>query len=229
MLWLCNPHNPLGLVPSRAWLDAVVHWALDRGLRVLSDEVWSDIVYAPHRHTCAASLSPDAGRQMATVYGFSKGFGLAGLRIACIVCSDSAWLGEMIRAADLDSTVGGAATLSQIAAVAAMECGQAWLQGFLEHLHAQRDLLTARVARWPGVLPAVPQGTFVAFPRIDALDPDGERVCAHLLAQARVALVPGVPRWFGEGARGHLRISFATSRHLLQRALDRLDGVLLRS
>jgi cystathionine beta-lyase len=229
MLWLCNPHNPLGLVPARAWLEAVVHWAIGHGLRVLSDEVWSDIVYAPHRHTSAATLSPEAARQVVMVYGFSKGFGLAGLRIGCIVCADPAWLRRMAQAAEAESTVGGAATLSQVAAVAAMEDGGDWLRGFVEHLRAQRDLTAMRIARWPGVQVAAPQGTFVMFPRIDAIDADAERLCTRLLAEARVALVPGSPRWFGPGARGHLRLCFATSRGLLERALDRLDTVLLRS
>ena len=226
MLWLCNPHNPLGRVPSRAWLEAVVHWAIGRGLRVLSDEVWSDIVYAPHQHTCAAALSADAARQVVTVYGFSKGFGLAGLRIGCLVCGDPAWLRQMVQAADAESTVSGAATLSQVAAVAAMEDGREWLARFVEHLRAQRDLAVARIARWPGVAVDEPQGTFVVFPRIAAIDPDAVRLCERLLATARVALVPGSPRWFGPGAQGHLRLCFATSRGLLLRALDRLDLAL---
>src|SRR5262249_21215272 len=45
MLWLCNPHNPLGVVYPREWLVKVAEWALRRRLRILSDEVWSDIVY----------------------------------------------------------------------------------------------------------------------------------------------------------------------------------------
>src|SRR5882672_10629615 len=50
MLWLCNPHNPLGVVYPSAWLKSVAEWAVSHGLRILSDEIWSDIVYAPHHH-----------------------------------------------------------------------------------------------------------------------------------------------------------------------------------
>ncbi len=77
MLWLCNPHNPLGVVYSGDWLLKVADWAITHRLRIVSDEIWSDIVYAPNRHVAVASLSPQIARNTVTVYGFSKNFALA--------------------------------------------------------------------------------------------------------------------------------------------------------
>ena len=71
-----------------------------------------------------------------------------------------------------------------------------------------------------------PQGTYVIFPNVKDLDDDSERLCRRLHDQARVALVPGLPRWFGEGSAGHVRICFATSRGILQEAFDRMDAEL---
>src|SRR5256885_1024639 len=113
-LWLCNPHNPLGAVYSREWLKQVAEWALGRGLRILSDEVWSDIVYAPHRHVSLASLSPEIARSTVTVYGFSKNFALAGLRVGCVICPDAEWKKEIVAASDAESTVYGVSVLSQV-------------------------------------------------------------------------------------------------------------------
>ncbi len=228
MLWLCNPHNPLGLVHARPWLEAVLQWALGCGLRVLSDEVWSDIVYAPHRLVSPAALSAEAAGRIVTIYGFSKGFALAGLRVGCIVCTDPAWFRAIAEASDAQSTVYGVSTLSQVAATAALEEARPWLQGFVHHLQAQRDFAVARLRRWPGVQLREPQGTYVLFPEVRALDADAERLCADLKEQARVALVPGAERWFGRGAAGHLRLCFATSRRILETALDRIDGWLER-
>src|SRR5437763_2865077 len=164
MLWLCNPHNPLGAVYSREWLKQVAEWALGRGLRILSDEVWSDIVYAPHRHVSLASLSPEIARSTVTVYGFSKNFALAGLRVGCLVCADPEWKKEIVAASDAESTVYGVSVLSQVAVVAALNDGREWLAQFLRHLEKQRDYVAERLSQWPGVTVNPPQGTYVIFP-----------------------------------------------------------------
>ena len=228
MLWLCNPHNPLGVVYSRNWLEKVAEWAIHRGLRIVSDEIWSDIVYTPHRHVSLASFSSEIARNTVTVYGFSKNFALAGLRVGCLICSDPEWKKEIVAASDAESTVYGVSVLSQIAVVAALTEGREWLAGFVKHLQSQCDYVLGRLARWPGVTAQRPQGTYVVFPDVHGLFEDAERLCQHLRDHARVALVPGAPRWFGPGARGHLRICFATSRRILQEAFDRLEPVVTR-
>jgi aspartate/methionine/tyrosine aminotransferase len=226
MMWLCHPHNPLGLVKDPAWLRPVAEWAVARGLWILSDEVWSDIVYPPHRIVSVAALSQEIAARTVTVYGFSKGFGLAGLRIGAIVCTDAQRLEQIVSSADVRSTVAGASVLSQVGAAAAVTSAGSWLDGFLRHLRDQRDYALARLAAWPTVTAAVPQGTFVVFPNVSGLSQNTEELCAMLLRRAGVALVPGTPRWFGPGAAGHLRISFATSRQVLAEAFDRLDPVI---
>jgi bifunctional pyridoxal-dependent enzyme with beta-cystathionase and maltose regulon repressor activities len=226
MLWLCNPHNPLGVVYSRRWLQAVTEWAIKRGLRILSDEIWSDVVYPPHRHTAVASLSQEIALRTVTVYGFSKNFALAGLRVGCVICNDPQWRREIVVASDAESTVYGTSVLSQIAVIAALRDGASWLSGFVAHLHAQRDYAVERLSQWPGVTVNLPQGTYVIFPSITSLDGDAERFCQLLRDQARVALVPGLPRWFGEGSAGHVRLCFATSRAILQEAFDRMEPVV---
>jgi len=228
MLWLCNPHNPLGVVYPREWLMQVAAWAVNKGLRILSDEIWSDIIYAPHRHTSVAALSPEIARNTVTVYGFSKNFALAGLRVGCVVSTDAEWLKQIVAASDAESTVYGVSVLSQVAVIAAIEQGQSWLQDFVRHLQAQRDYVLERLAQWPGVSAHSPQGTYVVFPKIAALDKDSEHFCEYLRQQARVALVPGAARWFGPGAKGHVRLCFATSRRLLQEAFDRMQPAIMR-
>lgn len=226
MLWLCNPHNPLGVVYPREWLFQVAEWAVGRDLRLVSDEIWSDIVYPPHTHVALASLSPEIARRTVTVYGFSKNFALAGLRVGCVVCSDPQWRKQIIAASDAENTVYGVSVLSQVAAAAAVEHGGDWLAAFVRHLREQRDFAVERLTQWPGVTVEAPQGTYVVFPSVRGLTDDAEHLCEQLRQQARVALVPGAARWFGPGAGGHLRLCFATSRRILEQAFDRLDPVV---
>jgi aspartate/methionine/tyrosine aminotransferase len=228
MLWLCSPHNPLGVVYPAAWLKSVAEWAIERGLRILSDEIWSDIVYPPHRQSAVAALSPEIARNTVTIYGFSKNFALAGLRVGCVICTDPEWRKKIVATSDAESTVYGVSALSQVAVIGALSDGQEWLAEFVSHLHSQRDYVVERLKRWPGVTAFAPQGTYVLFPDIRELDDDAERLCRTLLDRARVALVPGAARWFGPGAGGHVRICFATSRGILQEAFDRLEGVVVR-
>jgi aspartate/methionine/tyrosine aminotransferase len=229
MLWLCNPHNPLGVVYSREWLSRVSEWAVSKGLRILSDEIWADIVYGPHRHVSVAELSPEIARNTVTVYGFSKNFALAGLRVGCVICTNPEWLKDIVATSDAASTVYGVSVLSQVAVIAAVTHGRPWLDEFVGHLHRQRDFVMERLSRWPGVTVHPPEGTYVVFPCINKLDHDAERFCGVLHEQARVALVPGAPRWFGPGARGHVRICFATSHAILQEAFDRMEPVVMKN
>jgi aspartate/methionine/tyrosine aminotransferase/2-polyprenyl-6-methoxyphenol hydroxylase-like FAD-dependent oxidoreductase len=226
MLWLCNPHNPLGVVYSREWQQHVAEWAIARELRIVSDEIWSDIVYTPHQHVSLASISPEIAMKTVTVYGFSKNFALAGLRVGCVICPNVQWKKEIVAASDAESTVYGVSVLSQVAVIAALNDGRQWLAEFVQHLQAQRDYVVERLAAWPGVTVNPPQGTYVIFPDVRSLSHDSEHLCQQLRDQARVALVPGAPRWFGPGASGHLRICFATSRRILQEAFDRLEPVV---
>src|SRR5260370_27930103 len=172
MLWLCNPHNPLGVVYPREWLWPVAEWAVQNGLRILSDEIWSDIVYAPHRHVALASLSPEIARNTVTVYGFSKNFALAGLRVGCVICANPEWKREIVAASDAESTVYGGSVLSQERANPALCGGGSWLEEFVLHLQGQRDFAVERLSRWPGVIASPPQGTYVIFPHVRSLDPD---------------------------------------------------------
>jgi aspartate/methionine/tyrosine aminotransferase len=143
-----------------------------------------------------------------------------------LICRDPEWKKEIVAASDAESTVYGVSVLSQVAVIAALTDGREWLAEFVRHLQAQRDYVINRLAKWPGVTVPQPQGTYVVFPDVRSLSDDSEALCRQLLEQARVALVPGAPRWFGPGAGGHLRICFATSHRILHEAFDRLEPVI---
>jgi len=225
MLSICNPHNPLGHVWTRAELEALGELALRHDLVILSDEVWSDIVYRPGAMISTASLSPEIAARTYTVYGFSKGYGLAGLRLGVVLCPSADAALRLAEVSHANETAYGVSTLSQIAGVAALERAGAWQRRFVNHLERNRDLAVARLNAMPGVSCEQPEGTFVVFPAIEGLggEVDESVIAERIHRQARVAVVPGSPRFFGPGAAGHLRLSLATSRGLLVEALDRLD------
>ncbi|WP_216906860.1 pyridoxal phosphate-dependent aminotransferase [Synechococcus sp. CCY 0621] len=227
VLCLCNPHNPLGRCFRRDELEALGRFCLERGLRVLSDEVWSDVVYPPATFTSWLAMAPELAGLGAVVHGFSKSFGLAGLRVGYVAMADPEAAARLLADSELPSTVDGVATLSQVAATAAYGPeGLAWLAAFLRHLQARRDQAVTRLAAIPGLRVHPPAATFVLFVGLPPLHESVEELVERLRREHGVAVVPGSPRWFGPGAAGHLRLSFATSEALLAEGLNRLAAGL---
>jgi aspartate/methionine/tyrosine aminotransferase len=226
MIGVCNPHNPLGRVMTREELRAIGELAVEHGLWIMNDEIWSDIVYAPHAHVSIASLSPEIAARTFTVHGFSKAFGLAGLRIGYIVSPSAEVHTALAQSARVHTTMTGVSTLSQVAATAAYERCWYWVEAFLKHLTWARDYVVGRLNRMPGVKCRAPEGTYVLFPDIRALGMSGQELAAYLEREARVAVVPGSPEFFGPGAEGHIRLCFSTSAGILREAMDRIEAAL---
>jgi aspartate/methionine/tyrosine aminotransferase len=226
LISLCNPHNPLGRVLRREELEAIADVALRHNLWILADEVWSDIVYPPHSHVCMATLDRDVAARTFTVFGFSKSYGLAGMRLGLLATPDAAQRRRIMTLAHAEDTAYGASTISQVAGAAAYELGDAWLQRFVAHLRRRRDQAVSALVAMPGVRCASPEGTFVAFPDVSGLGIDERELAGRLLEHDQVAVVPGTRAFFGPGAGGHLRLSFATSRGILAEGLERIAAGL---
>jgi aspartate/methionine/tyrosine aminotransferase len=222
MICLCNPLNPTGKVFTKEELLTLGHIACQHDLIILSDEIWSDIVYKPHTFISIASLNPEIRDRTITITGFSKSYGLAGLRIGAVAATNKNRYNRLYEASLHQSTVHGANLLSQVAATAALDhCGP-WLDEFVSHLHAMRDHCVTRLNAIPGFTCHHPEGCYVAFADITGTGRSSAEIRDLLFDQAKVAVVPGLPEWFGPGAAGYIRLSFATSKAILDEALDRI-------
>lgn len=220
LLSVCHPHNPLGSLWSPREVEEIATFARERGITVLSDEVWSDVVLD------GAPFASFAGMEQPgwVVYGLSKGYGLAGLRIGAIVAPDAAHAASFATAAGFDHTIEGVATLSQVAATAALDDAAEWRQAFLADCARQRDRAIARLGALQGVrIPNNPRATFVLFADIRGTGLDEQTIAERIERLARVRVVPGSPRWFGAGAAGHIRLSLATTETVLDEALARIE------
>lgn len=221
LISICNPHNPLGKVYSKDVLKKVSEIASAHDLWVISDEIWSDIIYDNRDFYTYSAVSEEAKRKSFTVYGFSKSFGIAGLRIGAVLCNDQEILEDFTEKSNFNSTIEGVSTLSQIAASVALEKAKPWYKEFLGHLQQNRDL-AFRLLKGSGlVTPNLPEATFVLFPKIEN-GMSSDQFAQHVLQYGKVAIVPGSERWFGKGAEGHIRICFSTSKEILEQGLNRI-------
>ncbi len=226
LLCLCNPLNPTGKVFTKQELTAIGKIAVKHNIIILSDEIWSDIVFSPSSYVSVASLDEEIRNQTVIVTGFSKSYGLAGLRIGAVVSFNDKNHQTLFEASDHKSTIHGSNVLAQVAATTALnECDQ-WLNQFVTHLHKMREIVVSGLNNLKGVSCYYPQGCYVAFANISATGYTSEYLHALLLKEAKVAIVPGLPKWFGSNAEGNIRISFATSEELLTEAMNRIKKTI---
>jgi aspartate/methionine/tyrosine aminotransferase len=161
-----------------------------------------------------------------TVTGFSKSYGLAGLRIGAVMASNDIHYKKLLDASLHQSTIHGANLISQIAATTALNKCDYWLKDFLAHLTAMRNLCVNELNSMPGFTCVSPEGCYVAFANISATNVSSKQMHQMLLDRAKVAIVPGLKEWFGDGATGYIRMSFATSEEILKDALARIKNVI---
>jgi aminotransferase len=226
MICVCNPLNPTGKVLTKTELEKLISFADKHNLMILSDEIWSDIVFEPAVFTSIASVNETAFRRTITITGFSKSYGLAGLRVGAVLAPDAAMFKQILTASGHESTVHGCNSLGQVAAAAALDEGQEWLSAFLAHLRIMRDKLVPELNSLPGISCPSPDGCYLVFPDIRETGMSPAQLQENLLKEAKVAVVPGLPRWFGDKADGHIRICFATSDEILSEALYRIKKYL---
>lgn len=222
LISICNPHNPVGRVYSKEILKKISEIAAAHDLWVMSDEIWSDIVYDNIEFNTYSSVSEEAKKKSFTVFGFSKSFGIAGLRIGAVLCNDQDILEDFTEKSQFNSTIEGVSTLSQVAASVAIDKAGSWFNDFLAHLQSNRDF-AYNILKKSGILtPNHPEATFVIFPKIEN-GMSSDQFAQHVLQQGKVAIVPGSERWFGKGAEGHVRICFSTSKDILEEGLERIN------
>jgi aspartate/methionine/tyrosine aminotransferase len=223
MICLCNPHNPLGMVYTKEDLELILSLAEKYDLWIMNDEIWSDIVYAEKPFTSILSLGKERNKKTLSVFGFSKSYGIASLRVGCIYAQDPEIFDVIVDRSRVMTTAGGISSLSQVAGIACMDSCRYWLDEFLEYLTANRDYAVERINAMPHVSCRKPQATYLLFVDITDTGLSSETVVERLKSEAQVAFVPGTAKFFGPGAEGYVRICFATSREILAEALDRLE------
>jgi aspartate aminotransferase len=228
LLMLNSPANPTGVVYTRAELEALADVVLGRKLAVLSDEIYEKLVFGDARASCFAALRPGLAEQTITVSGVSKTYAMTGWRIGW-AAGPAAVVKAMGNVQSQQTSC--PCSVSQAAAVAALEGEQACVEQMRREFQARRDLVCARLAAAPGVRSFVPDGAFYAFFDVSAHFgrtlagrpvTDSTSFCLAALEAAHVNLVPGA----AFGAEGFVRLSFATSREQLQGGLDRLETFL---
>ena len=121
MIGLCNPHNPFGVLYRPEDLEHIMQLCEKYDLYIMNDEIWSDIVFPESKFLSIYSLGNERCKRVMSVFGFSKSFGIAGLRAGCIYTTNEELFQGMVEKSAVLTTAGGIASISQIAGMACMD------------------------------------------------------------------------------------------------------------
>jgi aminotransferase len=214
VLVLCYPSNPTGGIMTYEDFLPIARLVEEHDLLVISDEIYAELTYGK-RHVSFASM-PGMQDRTLLVSGFSKAFAMTGWRMGYI-CGHRELIAAMLKIHQY--TVMCAPVMGQVAALEALQNGIEEKERMVE-AYNQRRRLVVKGFRDIGLPCHEPEGAFYAFPSIASTGLTSEKFAERLVAEARVAAVPG--NVFGLGGEGHIRCSYATSVAQLNEALDRI-------
>jgi aspartate/methionine/tyrosine aminotransferase len=215
-LIVASPSNPTGTMLDRAALGALVDYCDDRGIRLISDEIYHGITYG-ERAVSALEL----GDRALVINSFSKYFSMTGWRLGWMIMPE-----DLLRSVEClgQNLFISAPTLSQFAGLAALDC-QETLDGYVAAYARNRKLLLDELpkAGFDRLAPA--DGAFYLYAEVTHLTNDSEAFCRRMLAETGVATTPGVDFDPDRGNR-YLRISFAGPEAEMAEAARRLKAWL---
>ena len=221
-LLLNSPGNPTGSVYSAAALQALgAVLAQHPHVLVMSDDIYAPLRYLPGRHATIAAVCPELAARVLTVSGLSKSHAMTGFRIG--LAAGPEWLIKAMGKLQSHSS-GNPSSISQAAAVAALEGPQEFLRDWCQIMRSRRDRVVAAINAVPGLSTPSPDGAFYclvdAGPLISRFG-DDEQLCLHLLDHG-VAVVAAS----AFGGHDGFRLSFAASEAGLDQAVRRIAEAL---
>lgn len=214
------PNNPTGAVMDREELLKVAEVAQRHSLVVISDEVYERLVYGVE-HTCFASL-PGMRERTILLGGFSKAYAMTGWRLGYAAATE-----EIIEAMMKihQYTIMCAPTMAQMAAIKALQDGEAQVQEMVAE-YDQRRRVMVKGLNDIGLTCFEPRGAFYTFPSIKSTGLSSDEFAERLLLEERVAVVPGPT--FGQCGEGYVRCCYATSMAEIEEALERMGNFVKR-
>ncbi len=217
LMILNSPNNPTGGMISRAEMETLVDALKDRDVMVLSDEIYSRLIYSGEQVSPASF--EELRDRVIILDGFSKTYAMTGWRLGYGVMR-----ADLARQVALLMTNSNSCTASftQMAGVEALRGDQSSVSAMLERFRERREVIVDGLNGIPGFNCLKPRGAFYAFPNIKETGKTSTELADALLNEAGVACLSGTA--FGRQGEGYLRFSFANSVENIRKALDRIDG-----
>lgn len=228
LLVFVSPSNPTGAVYSPAEVEAIGQWAAEKGIWVVTDEIYQHLVYGDAQFASIVSLVPALKDTCVMVNGVAKTYAMTGWRLGWMIGPN-----DVIKAAtNLQShATSNVANISQVAAHAALTGGLDDVAKFRAAFDRRRQLIVAMLNDIPGVVCPTPEGAFYAYPSVKELIgktlrgqkiESSSHLAALILDEAEVAVVPGE----AFGTPGYVRLSYALGDDDIKVGVTRMGELL---
>jgi aspartate aminotransferase len=228
VLVFVSPSNPTGAVYPRGEVEAIGRWAAERGLWVVTDEIYEHLTYGDHVFTSIATAVPELADRCVVLNGVAKTYAMTGWRVGWMIGP----VDVVKAAANMQShATSNVANVSQVAALAAVTGDLSAVAEMRAAFERRGRAMVRHLSSIPGVHVMEPQGAFYAFPNfgtylgrtIRGVTPSTTvELCGLLLDQAKVAIVPGE----AFDAPGYARMSFALGDDDLGEGCQRIADLL---
>ena len=228
LLVFVSPSNPTGAVYSPAEVEAIGRWAADRGLWVVTDEIYEHLVYGEAEFSSMPVLTPDLQDRCVVVNGVAKTYAMTGWRVGWLIGP-----ADVVKAAtNLQShATSNVCNVAQAAALAAVSGDLTVVAQMREAFDRRRQLIVGLLNDIPGVECPMPEGAFYAYPSVKGLL--GQQIAGRtpttttelaeiILDEAQVAVVPGE----AFGTPGYLRLSYALGDEDIATGVGRMAELL---
>ncbi|MFQ5741068.1 MAG: pyridoxal phosphate-dependent aminotransferase [Acidobacteriota bacterium] len=222
MVILNSPNNPTGSVLEKEDLARVAEAFADKNVMILSDEIYSEILYEGEHHSIASF--PGMKEKTILLDGFSKIYAMTGWRMGYGVMPKS--LAEQVTRLMINSN-SCTASFTQRAGIQALRGDQGPSREMVQTFRRRRDRVVELLNQIEGLSCRRPRGAFYVFPRTRDLEMDSSILAQRLLQEAGVALLSGTA--FGQYGEGYIRLSYANSMQQLEEGIGRIEQFVRRT
>lgn len=222
LFMLCNPHNPGGRIWEKGELELMCQICNKYGVIIVSDEIHADLALPGNTHHSPGAFPPELSHNVITLMAPSKTFNIPGLSSSyCIIRNED--LRKQFRHFLHGAELGNGSLFSIIAAQAAYEKGEPWLEALLSYLVANINFVDAYLKQHiPHIKACLPQASFLMWLDCRDLGFNESELQNFFLKDAKLALNPG--QSFGPGGEGFMRLNIGCPRSMLQQAMEQLKG-----
>ncbi|MBP6489493.1 MAG: pyridoxal phosphate-dependent aminotransferase [Ilumatobacteraceae bacterium] len=226
VLLFVSPDNPSGAIYSPAEVEAIGRWAVEKGVWVLTDEIYEHLVYGDNRFVSMPTVVPELADQCIIVNGVAKTYAMTGWRVGWMIGPSDVMKAAINYQSHSTSNVTNVAQLAALEAVS----GDLSAVAMMREAFARRAVTMHRMLNEiPGVAAIVPQGAFYCYPNFSSLlgrplGPNGTisadtlQLADAILGEAKVAFVPGE----AFGTPGYARFSFAMADADMEEGIRRI-------
>ena len=228
LLVFVSPSNPTGAVYSPAEVEAIGQWAADKGLWVVTDEIYEHLVYGDAEFSSMPALAPDLQDRCVVVNGVAKTYAMTGWRVGWLIGPT-----DVVKAAtNLQShATSNVCNVAQAATLAAVTGDLAVVAEMRAAFDRRRQLIVGLLNQIPGVECPMPEGAFYAYPSVKGLlnreiagrtATSTTELAEIILEEAEVAVVPGE----AFGTPGYLRLSYALGDEDIETGVARIAALV---